>query len=91
MKKFNATRTIIQVTEIEAENVEEARSLVSMDGRRRITGIQEEIDWRDSSCRFMVFDNLCDHDWLVNVDPAEGSPIKGKITICRKCKEVRGG
>jgi hypothetical protein len=50
MKKFNATRTIIQVATIEAESVEDARAQVQADS--------EAVSWRDTSNRFMVFENL---------------------------------
>lgn len=54
MKKFNATRTIIQVATIEAESVEEARQMCQADS--------EAVAWRDTSNRFMVFDNLEEKD-----------------------------
>jgi hypothetical protein len=50
MKKYNATRTIIQVATIEAESVEDARHQVQADS--------EAISWRDTANRFMVFENL---------------------------------
>lgn len=50
MKKFNASRTIIQVATIEAESVKDARAMVQADS--------EAVAWRDTSNRFMVFENL---------------------------------
>lgn len=56
MKKkiFKATRTIIQVAEIEAESRQEASAMIEADS--------EAVGWEDTSNRFMVFDNLEDDD-----------------------------
>lgn len=54
MKKFNATRTIIQVATIEAESLQEAGDMAQ--------GDSEAVAWRDTSNRFMVFDNLEEKD-----------------------------
>jgi hypothetical protein len=58
MKKYSASRTIIQHAVIEAESVEEAREKAAIDTRRRSLGLSEEVDWIDTSNRFMVFENL---------------------------------
>ena len=58
MKKYSASRTIIQHAVIEAESVEDAREKASIDTRRRSLGLSEEVDWIDTSNRFMVFENL---------------------------------
>lgn len=50
MKTFKATRTIIQVADIEAESREEAKAMIQADS--------EAVAWRDTSNRFMVFENL---------------------------------
>jgi hypothetical protein len=55
VKKFNATRTIIQVATIEAESVEEARHMAQADS--------EAIAWRDTANRFMVFENVEPRGW----------------------------
>lgn len=49
MKKYNATRTIIQVAEIEAESVEAARAMIEADS--------EAVSWEDTANHFMVIDN----------------------------------
>lgn len=49
MRKFNATRTIIQCATIEAESADAAREMIQADS--------EAIPWEDTSNRFMVFDN----------------------------------
>ena len=58
MNKYSASRTIIQHAVIEAESVEDAREKASIDTRRRSLGLSEEVDWIDTSNRFMVFENL---------------------------------
>lgn len=58
MKKYSASRTIIQHAVIEAESVEDARTKAAIDNRRRSLGLSGEIDWIDTSNRFMVFENL---------------------------------
>jgi hypothetical protein len=58
MKKYSASRTIIQHAVIEAESVEEARGKAAIDAKFRRLGLSGEVDWIDTSNRFMVFENL---------------------------------